>query len=102
MFLSKWISQPVCPKPYGLSDRINAGSYPIFVVSNDLNNDTKLDLVVANFQQRDISVLLDDGHGAFHHQTKYTVGNETFQKQIVATQWQDWYSFELMFMIDFM
>jgi hypothetical protein len=41
----------------------------------DLNNDPRLDLVVANPYSNDVSVLLGDGNGSFDDQTTYSAGD---------------------------
>ena len=38
----------VCQTPYGLVNRYSTQSAPVFVTSNDLDNDGILDLIVAN------------------------------------------------------
>ncbi len=44
---------------------INVGSAPINVVAYDLNLDGKLDLVVANNESSNLTILLGDGNGSF-------------------------------------
>ena len=39
----------------------------------DFDNNTKLDLVVANGGNNSISILLNNGNGTFQNQTAYTV-----------------------------
>ena len=46
-----------------------------FVTISDLNNDGKLDLVVANSNDDTVSVLLGNGNGTFQAQTTYNVGD---------------------------
>ncbi|CAF1220352.1 unnamed protein product [Rotaria sp. Silwood1] len=44
------------------------------VTVGDLNNDTKLDLIVANFYDNNIGVFLGKGDGSFSTQTTYSTG----------------------------
>jgi hypothetical protein len=41
----------------------------------DLNNDKKLDLVVANHKNHSVNILFGNGDGRFHNQTMHTVGS---------------------------
>jgi len=52
-----------------------AGSIPICVATNDLNNDTKLDLVEANLNDDSVSVLLGNGDGTFQKSIDYATGS---------------------------
>ncbi len=47
---------------------------PVHMRAADLNGDGKLDLVVANYNSRTISVLLGNGDGTFQPPVDYTVG----------------------------
>ncbi len=47
---------------------------PIFIIVNDFNNDTKIDLAVTNSFEDTVNVLLGYENGSFHQQTKFTVG----------------------------
>jgi hypothetical protein len=51
------------------------GNIPEFLTVGDFNNDTKLDLVVANAGDNSISVLLGNGDGTFRSQTVYLTGS---------------------------
>jgi hypothetical protein len=51
------------------------GSEPASVVAADLRGDGHEDLVVANYYDNTVSVLLGDGHGGFGPQQVYSVGN---------------------------
>ncbi|CAF5043191.1 unnamed protein product, partial [Rotaria sp. Silwood1] len=46
--------------------------WPVTVV--DFNNDTRLDIVVANFGDNTVSILLGYGNGSFANQTTYSTG----------------------------
>ncbi len=52
-------------KPLALAPPIMAGGSPTALAAADLNNDGKLDLVVANGATGDLSVLLGNGAGGF-------------------------------------
>lgn len=49
---------------------------PHSVISVDFNNDTKLDLAVANYGSNNISILLGTGFGTFGTTTNFTVGTQ--------------------------
>jgi hypothetical protein len=51
------------------------GSYAIYVAIGDVNNDGKLDLVVANYLDNTVSVLLGNGDGTFQARTTYATGH---------------------------
>ena len=40
-----------------------------------MNNDTRLDIVVANGNDNNVSVLLGYGNGSFHDQMTYSTGS---------------------------
>ncbi len=44
------------------------------MLSGDFNNDTNLDLAVANSEDDNVSVLLGNGDGTFQHQITYSTG----------------------------
>jgi len=54
-----------CTAPRSSEPHFAVGRAPGGVLVEDLNNDGKLDLVVANEKGRDVSVLLNDGKGGF-------------------------------------
>jgi len=72
------------------------GSSPKSVAAGDFNNDTRLDVVVANFGSNNVGVLLGYGNGSFANQMTYVTGlgpqfvstgdfnNDTFVDIIVA------------------
>ena len=51
------------------------GSWVQSVVVADIDNDTCLDIVVANQNTNDVSVLLGYGNGTFQDQIRYLVGS---------------------------
>jgi hypothetical protein len=53
----------------------STGSYPASVVVSDMNNDTRLDIVVVNANNDSISVLLGYGNGSFANQMIYSTGS---------------------------
>jgi len=50
------------------------GSRPQSILVDDFNNDTLLDIVVANYLDNTVSVLLGYGNGSFADQTTYSIG----------------------------
>ena len=52
-----------------------AESLPSSVAFGDLNNDTILDIVVANSGSDSVGIFLGYGNGSFAHQTVYSTGN---------------------------
>ena len=51
---------------------------PRSVAVGDLNNDTRLDIVVANSDSNNVSVLLGYGNGSFHEQMTYSTGSQPY------------------------
>jgi hypothetical protein len=56
----------------------SVGSSPRFVVVGDFNNDTRLDIVVANGGSNDVSVLLGYGNGSFANQIQYSTDSNSY------------------------
>ena len=52
-------------------------SRPIFVSVADLNQDDKLDIVVANSNTNNIGILLNSGNGTFLSQVTFSTGNNS-------------------------
>ncbi|CAF1312794.1 unnamed protein product [Didymodactylos carnosus] len=52
-----------------------SGSSPNYVAAADVNDDNKLDVLVANFNVSNIGVFLDTGNGTFTAQTTYSTGS---------------------------
>jgi hypothetical protein len=53
----------------------SAGSWPYSVAVGDFNNDTRLDIVAANSDSSNVSVLLGYGNGSFGDQMTYSTGS---------------------------
>jgi hypothetical protein len=51
-----------------------AAAHPLGIVTADFNQDTRLDIVVANYLNDSIGVLLGYGNGTFTAQTSYSTG----------------------------
>lgn len=62
----------------------DVGSQPDSVVVGDFNNDSKLDLAVANAGDGTVSILLGKGDGTFQSPTQYPVGPAGLMSQIAA------------------
>ncbi|CAF1395915.1 unnamed protein product, partial [Adineta steineri] len=54
-----------------------SNSTPYFLAIGDLNNDTQLDVVTANYQSDTISIFLGYGDGKFANQTSYSTGSSS-------------------------
>jgi hypothetical protein len=52
-------------------------SNPYCIASGDFNNDTQLDLVVANYGTNNAGIFLGYGNGSFQEQTTYSTGNNS-------------------------
>ena len=50
----------------------------------DLNNDQKIDLVVANYGTSNVHVLLNDGNGVFPGQTTYSTGSSSTPRSVAT------------------
>jgi|GEM_PF-1028624 len=55
--------------------RYAAGDYPISVFPGDLDGDGDLDLAIANYFSHGVSVLENNGNGAFQTKAEYITGN---------------------------
>lgn len=55
--------------------KYSIGNMPSFVAVRDFNNDGRLDIVVANYLNDDVSVLLGYGNGSFENQTTYSTSS---------------------------
>ncbi|CAF4265760.1 unnamed protein product, partial [Rotaria sordida] len=53
----------------------STGFIPISVAVGDFNNDMYLDIVMANLNENDVSVLLGYGNGSFANQMTYLTGS---------------------------
>ncbi|CAF4630636.1 unnamed protein product, partial [Rotaria socialis] len=52
----------------------STGLSPWSVAVGDFNNDTRLDIVVANSDDNSVSVLLGYGNGSFQNQMTFSTG----------------------------
>src|SRR5205085_10152215 len=52
---------------------------PVSVVLGDVNNDTKLDMVVASSQDNNVAIFLGNGDGTFQNPTHLSVGRTPTQ-----------------------
>ncbi|CAF1619070.1 unnamed protein product [Rotaria sp. Silwood1] len=77
----------------------STGALPEGVGVDDFNNDTQLDIVVANYGDNSVSILLGYGNGSFANQMKYSAGsgpsavaiddfNNDNKLDIVVTNWK--------------
>ena len=53
----------------------STGANPSSAAVGDFNNDTRLDIVVANWDSNTVSVLLGYGNGSFANQMTYSTGS---------------------------
>src|ERR1022692_2427685 len=58
---------------------------PTSIVTADFNRDGNLDLVTANWNSSDISVLLGNGDGTFKPAVNHLIGTMTYATNILAT-----------------
>jgi hypothetical protein len=61
-----------------------ASSSPYSVVAADVNEDGKVDIVVANAGSNNVGVLLNSGAGTFAAQVTYSTGAGTYPSSVVA------------------
>ena len=54
------------------------GAQPVSVTLGDVNGDGKLDIITANFDSNNTSVLLGNGNGTFQSQTTFATGTSPF------------------------
>jgi len=60
--------------PYGPLTIFVVRNASVFVTKGDFNNDDKLALAVILFHNRDVTILLGQGDGAFRKLQRYTAG----------------------------
>jgi hypothetical protein len=53
------------------------GSYSCWVAVGDFNNDSRLDIVVANSGTNNVGIFLSNGAGTFSNQTTYSTGPDS-------------------------
>jgi hypothetical protein len=61
-----------------------AASLPNQIAIGDFNNDTQLDLVVANFGTSNVGIFLGYENGSFHKQRTYSTGNNSQPRAIIV------------------
>jgi hypothetical protein len=59
-------------------------SSPYSIAAGDFNNDTQLDIVVANYDSDSISVFLGYGNGSFANQTTYSTGSNSLPYSVAV------------------
>jgi hypothetical protein len=64
------------PISFGPPQTYTVGDYPRSVATGDFNGDSKLDLVVTNYTDSTISILLGNGDGTFQAPVNYAVGSD--------------------------
>jgi predicted nucleotidyltransferase len=57
-------------------------SQPTYVATGDFNNDTRLDVAVANYGTDNVMILLGSGYGTFDSETTYSTGNGSHPRWI--------------------
>jgi hypothetical protein len=62
----------------------NTGNQPLSIAIGDLNNDTRLDIVVANYGSDNMGVFLGYGNGSFSNQTTYLTGPSSFPYSVAV------------------
>jgi hypothetical protein len=53
---------------------IGFASHPYSVAVSDFDNDTRLDIAVANYGSNNVGILFGDGNGSFANQTLFQCG----------------------------
>lgn len=66
---------PVLAMPFNAAVNYPAGNEPIFMVAGDFNRDGTPDLVVANYYDNTVSILMGKGDGTFDAPVSYAVGS---------------------------
>ena len=60
------------------------GSNPVSVLAFDINDDNKMDIIVANSGTNNVGVLLNAGNGTFSTQTTYSTGFGSSPRSVVS------------------
>ena len=61
-----------------------SGSYPYDVAIGDFNNDSRLDIVVANYGTNNIGIFLGYGNGTFSNQITYSTGSNSYPQSVAV------------------
>jgi Ca2+-binding RTX toxin-like protein len=69
-------SKTLTPATFAPYTTFAVGDFPLGVAAGDFNDDGKLDLVTANADSDNVSVLLGNGDGSFNSQSTFAVGND--------------------------
>ena len=64
-------------------------SYPIAVACGDFNNDSRLDIVVANYGSDNIGVFLGYGNGSFATIMTYSTGQGSFPYAVTVADFNN-------------
>lgn len=67
---------PTTSAYFGAVSYMTVGNKPMSVITSDLNNDGNLDLVTANQNDNNVSILLGTGTGSFSDATNYPIGSD--------------------------
>ena len=59
-----------------------SNSYPMSIAVGDFNNDSRLDIVTANYYGEGVCVLLGCGNGTFMSQTTYSTGSNSLPSSV--------------------
>jgi hypothetical protein len=62
----------------------SSNSLPSSVAVVDVNSDSKLDIIVTNYNGDNVGVLLNEGNGTFTTQTTYTTGSNSGPSTVVV------------------
>lgn len=74
---------------FGAANTFTTGSYPYQVRLGDINNDGKIDAVIPNANDNNISVFLGDGHGSFSRGQTISTGNQPYDSYLVDLNHDD-------------
>jgi hypothetical protein len=71
-------------------------SLPNQIASGDLNNDTLIDLVVANYGTNNVGVLLGYENGSFQEQITYSTGNDSQPRAVIIIDIDNDYKLDIV------
>ena len=63
---------------FAAQSSVSTGSKPASVILGDVNGDGNLDIITANFNSANVSVLLGNGNGTFSAKTDFATGTDPF------------------------